>query len=55
VIEGILTDQPGTSKVLITQTKNFDEDNGFPGVTGATVSITESGGPTYILTGNQSG
>jgi hypothetical protein len=50
VIEAILTDQPSTAKVLITQTKNFDENNTFPGISGATVSITESGGATTTLT-----
>jgi hypothetical protein len=55
VIEAIVTDQPGTSKVSITQTKDFNENNSFPGVTGATVSISESGGPTYILTETSAG
>ncbi|MBC7948934.1 MAG: DUF4249 domain-containing protein [Chitinophagaceae bacterium] len=55
VIEGVLTDQPGTTKVLISQTKDFDEDNNFPGVPGATVSITESGGTTTLLTPTSSG
>ena len=55
VIEGIVTDQPGTSKVLITQTKDFDQDNNFPGVSGATVSITQTGGPTYNLAETSAG
>jgi hypothetical protein len=50
VIEAILQDQAGTSKVMISQTKNFDEDNTFPGISGATVTITESGGATTTLT-----
>ncbi|MEI9809918.1 MAG: DUF4249 domain-containing protein [Bacteroidota bacterium] len=49
VIEAVITDQPSTAKVLLTQTKNFDEDNIFPGVTGATVTISESGGATTAL------
>jgi hypothetical protein len=49
VVEAVLTDEPGTAKVLITQTKNFDEDNNFPGISGATVTITETGGATYTL------
>jgi hypothetical protein len=49
VIEGVISDQPGTSRVLISQTKNFDEDNSFPGVSGATVTITETGGATTSL------
>jgi hypothetical protein len=50
VIEAVITDEPGTAKVLISQTKNFDEDNSFPGVTGATVTITEAGGAATPLT-----
>src|SRR4051812_49436229 len=38
VIEGIVTDQAGTAKVLISQTKNFDEGNSFIGIPGATVT-----------------
>jgi hypothetical protein len=55
VIEAIITDQPSTTKVLITQTKNFDEDNTFPGISGATVTITESGGATTTLTETSQG
>jgi hypothetical protein len=44
VIEGVLTDQPGSCKVLISQTKNFDENNTFPGVTGAQVNISDNNG-----------
>jgi hypothetical protein len=49
VIEAVITDQANTAKVLITQTKNFDEDNNFPGISGAVVRITESGGATTTL------
>jgi len=42
VIEGILTDQAGQCEVTITQTKNFNEDNTFTPVTGATVNITDN-------------
>lgn len=55
VIEAIVQDQPSTSKVLISQTKDFDEDNTFPGVSGAVVTITESGGATSTLTENSPG
>lgn len=48
VIEAILTDAPG-AKVNIIQTKDFDEDNTFPGISGATVTITETGGSTTTL------
>lgn len=49
VIEAVITDQPGTAKVRLTQTKDFDENNDFPGVTGAAVSIGETGGPTVAF------
>jgi hypothetical protein len=45
VIEGLITDQPGTARVMLTQTKNFNEDNNFPGVSGAVITIKENGGP----------
>lgn len=55
VIEAVITDQPGTAKVLVSQTRNFDEDNSFPGVAGAVVTITESGGATTVLTPGAAG
>ncbi|MEI9912418.1 MAG: hypothetical protein WDO71_23875 [Bacteroidota bacterium] len=39
VVEAVITDQPGTAKVLVTQTKSFDEDNNFAGISGATVFL----------------
>lgn len=45
VIEGIITDQPGSAVIKITQTKDFDEDNNFPGVSGALVTINDNGIP----------
>jgi hypothetical protein len=49
VVEAIVTDQPGTARVMITQTKNFDENNNFPGISGAIVKVTESGGPATLF------
>jgi len=49
VIEGVITDQPGTCSVSITATKDFSADNTFPGVSGATVKV-ESDGTVYTLT-----
>lgn len=49
VLEGIITDQEQTAKVLISQTKNFDEDNTYPGVSGALVEVTEVGGATTVF------
>ncbi|MDP4265708.1 MAG: DUF4249 domain-containing protein [Bacteroidota bacterium] len=55
VIEAIITDQPGTAQVLITQTKNFEEDNNFPGISGAIVTISENGGNPVTLTESSPG
>jgi hypothetical protein len=55
VIEAVLTDIPGQAKVTLTQTKDFDEDNTFPGIDGATVTITENGGPTTTLVRTSAG
>jgi len=43
VIVGTLTDQPGVCQVSITQTKNFNDNNQFPGVSGATVTLENNG------------
>jgi len=55
VIEGVITDQSGLTKVLISQTKNFDEDNSFEGVAGAVVTLREEGGPQVTLTETTTG
>lgn len=49
VVQGVITDQPGTCSVYITTTKDFSADNTFPGVSGATVKV-ESDGTVYTLT-----
>lgn len=50
VIEGVITNQQDVAaKVLISQTKNFDENNTFPPVTGAVVTITDNGGTPVTL------
>lgn len=48
VIEGVVTNHAGGCKVRITQTKNFDENNSFPGITGAIVTITDNISGTTI-------
>jgi hypothetical protein len=48
VIEGNITNEAGPYTVKITQTKNFDENNQFPGVSGATVTVGDNTG--YIET-----
>lgn len=55
VIEAVIMDQPGKTKVLLSQTKNFDEDNTFPGISGAIITIAESGGATTTLTETSAG
>lgn len=54
VIEGNITDLAG-SKVVISQTIDYDQDNNFPRISGAVVSITESGGTTTVLTETSAG
>jgi hypothetical protein len=49
VIEGVLTNQPGGCKVLISQTKKFTDGNDFNGISGAQVSIINDGN-TYSIT-----
>jgi uncharacterized protein DUF4249 len=44
VIEATVTDQPATAQVLLSQTKNFDDNNQFVGVSGAVVTVKEEGG-----------
>jgi hypothetical protein len=41
VIEGTLTDEQGGCRVLISQTKDFNDDNSFESISGAAVSITD--------------
>lgn len=55
VIEGVVTNQPGTCMVLLSQTKDVDEDNTFAGVSGATIRLTEQGGATILLTETATG
>ena len=50
VIEGNVTNVAGTTTVLLTQTKNFDEDNSFVGVGGATITISDNNGSPVTLT-----
>ncbi len=51
VIVGNVTDQPGPYTISITKSINFDQDNVFPAVSGASVYITDStAGITDTLT-----
>jgi len=44
VIEATVTDQAGTAQVLLSETKNFDDNNQFVGVSGAVITVKEEGG-----------
>jgi hypothetical protein len=55
VVEANLSDQPGSCKVLLTQTKDFDESNTFPGVSGAVVQITDNNNAPVLLTETAAG
>lgn len=43
VVAGYITDQPGVCQVSLTRTKDFNGNNTFPGVSGATVTIENDG------------
>ncbi len=43
VVEGMITDQPGSCKVYLSQSKNFNGDNNFTQVENAVVTITDNG------------
>ncbi|HYH56215.1 MAG TPA: DUF4249 family protein, partial [Anseongella sp.] len=49
VIEGVITNLPGDCKVSVSQTKDFDEDNDFHGLSGASVSITDNSSGTAAV------
>jgi len=48
VIVGNITNEPGVCQVSITQTKDFSDDNTFPGITGATVTVENNGAVTQL-------
>jgi len=49
VIEGSITNEPTQCVVSVTQTKSFNENNDFPGIGGAAVTITDNGGTPIAL------
>ncbi len=55
VIEAIVTDQAGESKVLLSTTKKVSESNTFPGISGAAVTITDNAGNTFVFTETTAG
>ncbi|HEX2847098.1 MAG TPA: DUF4249 domain-containing protein [Chitinophagaceae bacterium] len=54
VVEAIVNDQSG-ARVLLSQTKDFEDDNSFAGVSGAVVEITENGGAATTLSETTAG
>lgn len=48
VIEGVITDEPGSLKVKLTRTVKYNNSNQFPSITGATVKVKDNG-VEYIL------
>jgi len=54
VIEGVLTNENGNCKVLISQTKKFTDDNSLNAISGAQVSINNNG-TTYNLSASAPG
>jgi hypothetical protein len=55
VVEAVVTDQPDSSRVLISTTKNVSENNHFPGVSGATVTVIDNSGIATIFTEDSAG
>jgi hypothetical protein len=56
VIEGEVTNQPGTYQVRISRTVNYSDDNNFPPVQGAAVTIMDSiNGHSYTLSESSPG
>ncbi|MXV15644.1 DUF4249 domain-containing protein [Hufsiella ginkgonis] len=43
VIEGVIANEAGACKVLISQSRKFADDNTFPGISGATVTVENKG------------
>jgi hypothetical protein len=48
VVEGIITDEPGTCYVYLSRTQPFNEDNNFEQVSGAVIKIKDNGRETVL-------
>lgn len=55
VIEAVLSTEPGGCVVLVSQTRNIDENNDFDGISGAEVSIADNTGNNVVLTETATG
>src|SRR5690242_2479967 len=49
VVEADVTDQAGGCQVLLSRTVDFQKDNSFPPVSGASVTITDNAGAVTVL------
>jgi hypothetical protein len=55
VVEAVITDQQDSSKVLLSTTKNVSENNDFPGISGAAVTVTDNTGIVTTFTEDSAG
>lgn len=55
VVDGNITNNAGGCQVLLSQTVDFDSDNTFPPVSGASVIISDNTGNTTTLTESSAG
>jgi hypothetical protein len=55
VVDAVLTNKAGGCKVLLTQTKDFNENNNYPGISGAVVTIKDEAGTVTTLQENSNG
>jgi len=55
VVEAVITDQQDSSRVLISTTKDVSESGSFPGISGATVTVTDNVGMVTNFTEDSAG
>lgn len=55
VIEAVVTDQPNSATVTLSQTKNFEDDNSFNGISGAQITIADNNETPVKLTETSAG
>lgn len=55
VIEANITDQPGQYKVVLSKSVSFSQENSFPAVTGAQVTLSDNSGNTEDLIESEAG
>jgi len=55
VIEAEISDSPNSCKVIVTQTKNFEENNTFNGISGVQITIADNNATPVTLTETSAG